>query len=117
MASDNGSADVKEMIQSLYRFANILPVWDGEVNEKVAEVFGIMLSETKKCSTAFGWVPKPPGGRASVSWLAMQFGNGTFNAYRSRLSFTCASAVICKWKTQLDMASLGIAMSGKQKWA
>jgi hypothetical protein len=117
MATDTENADVKAMIQSLYQFANILPVWDGEVNEKVAEVFGIMLSETKKCSTAFGWVPKPPGGRASVTWLAMQFGNGIFNSHCSRLSFTCARGVIYKWKTQLNMASLGIAMSGMQKWA
>jgi hypothetical protein len=48
------------MIQSLYKLAYI-PAWDGEVNEDVARVFGIMLAETQKCSKAFVWVPTPPG--------------------------------------------------------
>jgi hypothetical protein len=37
MASDKEKAAVKEMIQSLYKYANVLPVWDGDVNERVAE--------------------------------------------------------------------------------
>lgn len=110
-------ADLKEMIRSLYRFANILPVWDGEVNDDVAAVFGTIIAETKKCSQAFGWVPKPPGGRASVSWLVQQLGRGVFNSYHKRLSFTCARAVIYKWKSALEMASLGVAMRKLPKWA
>ena len=109
--------NIKEMIQSLYRFANILPVWDGEVNDDVAAVFGTMISETMTCSKAFGWVPKPPGGRASVSWLAQQLGRGVFNSYRSRLSFTCARAVIYKWKSALGLASAGVATRSLPKWA
>lgn len=108
---------VKEMIQSLYRFANILPVWDGEVNDDVAAVFGTMIAETRTCSNAFGWVPKPPGGRASITWLAQQLGRGIFNSHGSRLSYTCARGVIYKWKSALDMASAGVAMERMSKWA
>jgi len=102
---------IKGMLQSLYRFANVLPVWDGTVNEDVAHVFGAMLFETNKCSSAFGWIPRPPGGRATITWLVQQLGRGVFNSSRKKLSFTCARAVIYHWKTALDMASLGIASS------
>ncbi|TFW33501.1 hypothetical protein [Massilia horti] len=114
---DKEKVEVKEMIQSLYRFANILPVWDGEVNDDVAAVFGTMIAETRACSNAFGWVPKPPGGRASITWLVRQLGRGVFNSYRSQLSFTCARAVIYKWKSALEMASLGVAMRKLPQWA
>lgn len=117
MNTDKEKMDVKEMIQSLYRFANILPVWDGEVNDDVAAVFGTMIAETRTCSQAFGWVPKPPSGRASVTWLAQQLGRGVFNSYRNRLSFTCVRTVIYKWKSAMEMASAGVAMRGLPKWA
>jgi hypothetical protein len=94
MVTENDKAEVKEMIQSLHPFANILPVWDGEVNDEVAAVFGTMLAETTKCSIAFGWVPKPSGGRATISWVVHQLGPGVFNSTRGRLSFTCARTVI-----------------------
>lgn len=117
MAADTDKVEVKEMIQSFFRFANVLPLWDGEMNEEVAAVFGIMLSETRKCSDAFGWLPVPPGGRASIAWLVMKLGRGVFNAYRNRLSFTCARAVIYKWRTRLDMASMGVGLARSHKWA
>lgn len=117
MNTDKEKAEIKEMIQSLYRFANILPVWDGEVNDDVAAVFGTMIAETRTCSKAFGWVPKPPGGRASVTWLAQQLGRGVFNSYRSLLSFSCARVVIYKWKSALDMASAGVATRKLPTWA
>ncbi|GJI98765.1 hypothetical protein RugamoR57_54830 [Duganella caerulea] len=111
MTTDAEKAEIKGMIQALYRYANVLPVWDGDVNEDVAKVFGIMLAETQKCSSAFCWIPSPPGGQASIAWLIRQLGRGLFNAYRKRLSFTCARTVIYKWRTALDMAALGIASS------
>ena len=116
MASSKDLVEVKEMIQSLYRYAGI-PVWDGEVNEEVARVFGIMLLETQKCSSAFAWIPPPPGGRASIVWLVQKLGRGIFNSYKGKLSFTCARGVIYKWKTALDMASIGISTSRLPKWA
>ncbi len=64
MATDAEKAEIKGMIQSLYRYAYVLPVWDGDVNEDVAKVFDMMLTETQKCSSAFGWIPSPPGGQA-----------------------------------------------------
>ncbi len=112
------SADkVKEMIQAIYQVANIRPIWDGEVNERVAEIFGLMLKETKKCSDAFAWVPTPPAGRATIGWLVIIFSKGMFMHYKSLLSFTCARAVVLKWRSELEMASLGITANRLPLWS
>lgn len=116
MATDKDKAEIKAMIQSLYELANI-PPWDGEVNEDVARVFGVMLAETQKCSSAFAWIPTPPGGRASITWLLTSLGKGIFRAHQRKLSFACARAVIYTWGSALDMAALGIGMSRVPKWA
>ncbi len=110
MATDKDKAEVKAMIQSLYVLANI-PPWDGEVNDEVARVFGIMLAETQKCSSAFAWVPTPPGGRASIVWLISNLGKGVFHSHQRKLSFACARAVIYTWGSALEMATQGIGMS------
>lgn len=108
MASNEEKTQVKEMIESFYNFANVPLNWNGKVNDQVAEVFGIMLSETTKCSKAFQWVPRPPGGRASITWLVMQLGRGVFNHFRSQLSFVCARSVIYKWNRHFEMAMMGL---------
>lgn len=109
MTVSNRPADeLKSMIQSLYRFADVTPVWDGEVNERVAEIFGLMIFETRKCSAAFKWVPQPPGGRASIVWIIQNLGRGIFDHYRDTLSVTCARVVILKWGHHLAMASEGL---------
>lgn len=117
MPTEQDMMEGMRLIQSFYDFAGV-PLPSGfEVNERVAEVFGIMLNETRKCSKAFGWVPTPPAGPASITWLAMQLGKGVFNSYRSRLSFTCARHVINVWGEQLQMGSLGIASGRLPAWA
>lgn len=53
MASESQIAEVKAMIRSLYDFARVPLADDFQVNERAAEVFGVILSETRKCSKAF----------------------------------------------------------------
>lgn len=117
MASEKDKAEVKHMIQSLYELAGISPAWDGEVNDDVARVFGIMIAETQKCSAAFRLIPPPPGGRASIIWLVNRLGHGIFNRYKKRLSLACARAVIYNWSAALQEATLSIGMSRLPKWA
>lgn len=117
MASEEEKAQLKEMIESFYKYAHVPMTWNLEVNEQVAEVFGIMIKETTKCSKAFGWVPKPPGGRASIIWLVMQLGRGVFNHYMHRISFTCVRGVIYQWGEQLKLASMGLFARRLAKWA
>jgi hypothetical protein len=117
MASESALAEVKRIIESFYQFAAITFPDNLSVNERVAEVFGIMLDETRKCSKAFGWIPTPPGGKASIFWLVSQFGKGLFNHYKSQLSLTCARGVIGKWHTELTLASMGLAVRRLPTWA
>lgn len=116
MASENDTATVGKMIESFYQIANIPLPANLQVNERVSEIFGVMLSETQKCSEAFAWVPTPPSGRATISWLATQLGRGLFDHHRSRLSFTCARGVIRSWHRELEMASLGFASRSAPAW-
>ena len=111
MSREQKEQHVKGMIQSLYRLAAVTPVWDGDVNDNVAVVVEKMLSETKACSRAFVWVPRPPAGRATVNWLCMQIGQSMFASSRARLSQACARTVILRWRSTLEMAALGLAVT------
>ena len=104
------------MIRGLYRLGQ-QPEWDGQVNEGVAEIFGLMLMETRNCSSAFKWLPTPPGGRASIVWRCTQLARGVFKSHSSKLSFVCARTAIYKWGRQLDMASMGLAAMGGARCA
>jgi hypothetical protein len=115
MSREQNEQAVKEIIQSLYRVAGILPVWNGEINDEVATIVMKMLAATKDCSHAFIWVPQPPGGRATVAWLAMNLGRSALAMSREKLSQTCARTVIYEWRTALDLASQGLALSSPWK--
>lgn len=111
MATEKELAEVRNMIESFYEFAGIRLPNNFTVNEGVAAVFGTMLYETRRCSSAFVWVPQPPGGRASISWLATQLVRGLFNSYRKQLSLSCAREVIRVWRTPLEEAMIGLLSS------
>lgn len=117
MSTEQEKEQVREMIKSFYAFAHYPLSWNGVVNEQVAKVFGTMIHETQKCSKAFSWVPKPPGGVASITWLVKQLGRGVFYHYRPHLSVMCAKEVIRQWNSVLIMASLGIAATRLPAWA
>lgn len=109
MSKPSEKQEVKQVLESLYKLAGITPIWAGDINERVAHVVGVMISEVAKCSKAFAMVPQPPGGRATISWLATNFGRGLFNRYREKMSASCARAVLYGWRTELDMAANGFA--------
>ncbi|MCB1953058.1 MAG: hypothetical protein H6944_14840 [Zoogloeaceae bacterium] len=108
---------LRQYIESFYAFAHVPLTWKLHPNEAVADVFGTMLNEAARCSRAIGWVPPPPGGRATISWIVMKLGNGMFNHYKSQTSLSCARAVIAKWGTQLRLASMGVACQEARAWA
>lgn len=97
----------KEIISEFFKAAGITHGWQGNVNEKVAAVFGAMLEETRHCSAALAWVPRPTG-RATISWIAKQLGRSFIRDIQGKSSLTCAKTVIYKWRRELDMASVGI---------
>jgi hypothetical protein len=105
MASAHDKDTVREIINAYYKFAG-LSGWRGEVNEKVAEVFGFMSGETQRCSRAFVWVPRPPGGRATTTWIVVQLGRSAVGRIKDERSFTCARGVIYRWGRELNRAAI-----------
>lgn len=109
MLNERDAGEIKEMIRGLYELSGISPVWDGTVNDRVAEIFAIMIFETQKCSRAFAWVPKPSGGKPSPLWLVSNLTNGVFRTHSQKLSVTCARQVILNWGRELELAELGLS--------
>lgn len=105
MASELDKEHVRELIDGFYK-AGRSGGWNRRVNEEVAEIFGKMLEETKKCTKALNWVPRPPGGKASISWFVKNFSRVAASKLRDELSHTCAQFVIRNWNSSLIWASM-----------
>lgn len=99
---------VRDAINAFYQGAGVDKKITGEINEHVAYVFGEMLQETKKCSTAFAWVPVPSGGKATIVWIVRNIARSMIERLRNRSSVTCARGVIAIWDRELQMAGLGL---------
>lgn len=99
---------MRDAISAFYKGAGVDKQFSGEVNERVAEVFGTMLTETKKCSNAFVWVPTPSGGPATIAWIARNITRSVIERLRDSTSITCAKRVISVWDRELRMASMGL---------
>ena len=105
MPTSNDYMYVKEVINSFYIAAGFHG-WNRKANEKVAEIFGKMVAEVRSCSSEFLWVPRPPSGRATISWLVKNFNRSVLSRMKGEISQTCAKAVIYRWGRELDRASL-----------
>ena len=104
MAASLDKETVRKMIDEFYRAAE-QPGWSGEVNEGVAAVFGKMIAETAQCSRGMSWVPRPPGGKASIVWLCTALGCGAIRRLRDQSSVTCMKFVIRNLGPELDIAA------------
>jgi hypothetical protein len=105
MASGLDKEHVRHVINEFYvigRSGN----WKLSVNERVAEVFGRMLEEAKKCTKALNWVPRPPGGKATIAWLVKNLTKSVVRSMGDELSVTCVQMVIRNWDRELKMASM-----------
>lgn len=110
MSHTDKADELMEIIKQFYTFANVTFPRNLVINESVAEVFGIMLKEAATCSELMNWIPTPPGGKATIAWLVINFGNGVLNYKKAQLRHICARESIRKWRSQLEMASLGVAL-------
>lgn len=99
---------VKDAINAFYKGAGIDLKFTGEVNAKVAEIFGKMVLETQKCTAALKWVPTPTGGKATITWVVKNFTKSAINQLKEEQSLTCARKVILDYKTPLKLASSGV---------
>lgn len=99
---------VRYSINTFFKGAGIDKTFNGPVNEKVAEVFGKMLTESTRCSSSLSWVPRPTGGKATISWVARNFSRSIRERMRDSQYLTCAKTVIYKMMTELEMAARGL---------
>jgi len=109
--------ELRQMIVAFYNFSGVNPPSDITINESVAIVFGQMLFETRKCSDAFKWIPPPPGGRPTISWLVVNIGKSYIKGLNDKMSFTCARGVVYIWGRHLQRASLLNISMGIPPWA
>jgi len=105
VASSLDKENVWKMINEFYRAAE-QPGWKGEINESTAAVFGKMLAEARQCSTALAWIPRPPGGKATITWLCTTLGFAAIRRIREQSSVTCLKLVIYKLGRELDRAAI-----------
>lgn len=99
---------VKNAINAFYKGAGLDLRFIGTVTPKVAEVFGKMVLETQKCTTALNWVPRPTGGKATISWVARNFTQRIISQLSDKQSLTCAKVVIRNFRTDIQLASMGL---------
>ena len=99
---------VKDAINALYEGAGVKTQFKGQVNEEVAKVFGQLLIEIRRCTSALNWVPKPTGGPATIKWIARNLTRSIIQQFKDDISITCAKARILQYRTRLRLASLGV---------
>ncbi len=99
---------VKDAVNAFYSGAGIERTFRGPVNERVAEVFGKMLEETRRCTNSLNWVPQPTGGKATIRWVALNFSRSLRERMKDDRSLTCAKVVIWRLASELEMASQGL---------
>jgi hypothetical protein len=99
---------VKNAINAFYKAAGLNLTFEGDVNARVAETFGEMIFATQKCSTALSWVPRPIGGKATISWIVRNFTQSVLRQIESKQSLTCAKEVVRNYRTKLQLSALGI---------
>lgn len=104
----NERDSVKKAINAFYKGAGVNVTFNGEVNKKVAEVFGEMILKTQACSDAFNWVPRPTGGKATITWVAKNFTRSVLEQLEKKQSLTCAKTVIWSYRRKIQLASAGI---------
>ncbi|MFV2057197.1 MAG: hypothetical protein ACC707_12065 [Thiohalomonadales bacterium] len=57
--------ELRDSIEAFYKIGGI-PMPTMVMSDRVASIFFEMLEAAGQCSVAFGYVPRPPGGRVTV---------------------------------------------------
>ena len=99
---------VREVINAYYKFSRVNKTFTGEVNEKVAKIFGEMLDKTYACDSALSWVPHPAGGKATITWIARNFTRTMVEQLESKSHRVCGTGIIYNYGSLLDAAGRGL---------
>ena len=98
---------VVDTINAFYKGAGVELTFRGQVNEKVAQLFGEMLEESLNCTRQLNWVPRPTGGKATIRWIALNFSRSIRDRMRDSHSLACAKTIILKYRTKMELAAQG----------
>lgn len=99
--------EVREIVNALYDAAGIKYKYRGEVTELTAEVMGRMLSEIRSCTSALNWVPRPTGGKATISWIVRNLGSSfTRELKKKSISLTCGRRVLLGLRAELELSGM-----------
>ncbi|KAF7764865.1 hypothetical protein PCIT_b0956 [Pseudoalteromonas citrea] len=104
----NEQKSVENAINAFYKVAGLNIKFNGSINNKVAEIFGKMIIETQKCTTALNWVPRPTGGKATISWVAKNFTRSVLRQLEEGQSLICAKTAVLRFKSPLHLAAMGV---------
>ncbi|ASD69732.1 hypothetical protein [Pseudoalteromonas piscicida] len=104
----NEEKSVKDAINAFYKGAGVDLTSSGEVNAKVAEIFGKMVEETRQCTAALKRMPKPTAAKATIGWIAKNFTQSIISQLSEEQSLSCAKKVILNYKSPMKLASLGV---------
>ncbi|WP_221796242.1 hypothetical protein [Oceanobacter mangrovi] len=66
--------DIRSVINGIYDVAGIKYQYSGLVTEKTAAVVGDIVENIRSCSSSMSWVPRPTGGKATISWVIRNLG-------------------------------------------
>ncbi|MDX1472548.1 MAG: hypothetical protein R3309_00170 [Reinekea sp.] len=99
--------EVRNIINAIYDAAGINYKFRGEVTEMTAEVLGKMISEIRSCTTALNWVPRPTGGKATISWIARNLGSSFVrDLEKKNISLTCGRRVLLGLRSELEYSGI-----------
>lgn len=62
--------EVRITINKLFEAAGVRYTYRGEVTEQTAAIIGRVVADINSCTTALNWVPRPTGGKATITWVA-----------------------------------------------
>ena len=98
-------AELKKIIILFYEAAG-MPGWEGNINERVAEIFSNMLVEAQGYLQDYSWALRPGMSDSIVEDLVNQIDLGMIAKLAEfNKESTCLEFVIEKWDTRLSLAA------------
>ena len=99
--------EVREIINTIYQAAGVKYKYRGAVTEMTAEVLGKIISEIRSCTSSLNWVPRPTGGKATISWIVRNLGSSFARDLKKKnISLTCGRRVLLGLKTELEYSGI-----------
>lgn len=101
--------ELRGQIERFFKFAWSSAPENLKINDRVAEVFIVMLDEAQKCTATSHYIPQPSGGPSSMISIALGYTKSVYKAVGDDgIRRYCASQTLRNWSQELKLASLGL---------